>query len=134
MGGGLELRAVDKAETPPRSADQWNEWAINTDQWAARIASLKSRGSAEQPLFACAAPRAVEGPSASLHARLLGEWARGPGTAALSAEAGALRTEVAWEPLHHVLWARRGPLPGAGARAGSGSRAVRTPTARGGPH
>ena len=55
---------ADKATAPPRSADQWNEWAINSGQWAARVAPLKSRGSAEPPLFACAAPRAADRPSA----------------------------------------------------------------------
>lgn len=56
MGGGLELRAEDKAAAPPRSAGQWNEWAINSGQWAARVAPLKSHGSGERPLFASAAP------------------------------------------------------------------------------
>lgn len=56
LGGGLGLRAEDKAAAPPRSPGQWNEWAINSGQWAARVAPLKSRGSGEQPLFACAAP------------------------------------------------------------------------------
>lgn len=54
-GGGLGLWAADKAKAPPRGADQWNEWAINSGQWAARAAPLKSRGSAARPLFACAA-------------------------------------------------------------------------------
>ena len=55
-GGSGGLRAADKATAPPRSVVQWNEWAINSGQWEARVAPLKSRGSAERPLFACAAP------------------------------------------------------------------------------
>lgn len=58
LGGGVlrEQRVADKAAAPPRSATQWNEWAINSGQWAACVAPLKSLGSAEPPLFACAAP------------------------------------------------------------------------------
>lgn len=63
-GGCGGRRAADKAAAPPRSAAQWNEWAINSGQWAGRVAPLKSRGSAEPPLFACAAPGAAEGPRA----------------------------------------------------------------------
>lgn len=56
VGGLRGQRVADKAAAPPRSATQSNEWAINSGQWAACVAPLKSRGSAEPPLFACAAP------------------------------------------------------------------------------
>lgn len=68
-GDGLEQRAADKAETPPRGAGQWNEWAINSSQWAARVAPLKSRGSADLRLFACDARGAVDASSSPLPAR-----------------------------------------------------------------
>nr|XP_054096377.1 uncharacterized protein LOC128928883 [Callithrix jacchus] len=45
-GGCWGLRAADKAAAPPRGAGQWNEWAINSRQWAARVAPLKSLGRA----------------------------------------------------------------------------------------
>lgn len=129
-GGYLGVRVADKAAAPPRSADQWNEWAINSGQWAARVAPLKSRGSAEPPLFACAAPGAADGPSAPAppghpvsgpegRRRPPGRWG------------GGAAHELACGPQSH---ARRGPTPG--ARAGwawgpgpcrSAPRALRTP-------
>lgn len=59
-GGGGGLRDEDKAAAPPRSAAQWNEWAINSGQWAARVAALKSRGAPRGPLFACVARGAAD--------------------------------------------------------------------------
>lgn len=61
--GGLlgvsRAAASDKAAAPPQRAGQWNEWAINTRQWEAGDAPLKSSGSSERPSFFSAAPGAV---------------------------------------------------------------------------
>lgn len=130
-GGCRGLRAADKAAAPPRSAGQWNEWAINSGQWAARVAPLKSRGSAEPRLFACAAPGAAHGrraPAPPGHPvsgpedgrRPPGRWGGGA-----AAHEGACGPQ---SPAH------RGPPPAARAggawgpgRCGNALRELRTP-------
>lgn len=110
LGGCWGPRVADKAAAPPRSAGQWNEWDINSGQWAARVAPLKSRGSAEPPLFACAAPGAADGPTAPSPP---GHPVSGATRGRLCSGAGALLREGPCRPRSP---ARHGSPPG--ARAG----------------
>lgn len=85
---------------------QWNEWAINSGQWAARVAPLKSHGSSERPLFACAAPELPNNLAIPL---LSGRPVSGPEgrcPAALGAGAGTLSREGARGRWRHAFGVR----------------------------
>lgn len=99
---------MDKAAAPPQSADQWNEWAINSHQWEAGDAPLKSSGSGERLSFFCAAPGAAStGSLRPCSVRHPGERVQGSGVALWGA------TRWGAGPGHHAQprWQERASDP-----------------------
>lgn len=79
---GVSRAAASDKAAPPRRVGQWNEWAINSRQWEAGDAPLKSSGSSKRPSFFCAEPGAAStGTIRPCTVRHPGERVQGSGVA-----------------------------------------------------
>ena len=135
VGGLRGQRVADKAAAPPRSATQSNEWAINSGQWAACVAPLKSAGARSRRSSPAPRPELQTDleppplPDCSVSEPGAGGWGRGASRRGLlCTERGArARASRAPELPGSAAWSGRASWAGGPGRCGNPLRASADP-------